>query len=226
MKERPKEKQYQVCFDLKNQKGLAHFGQMSNQDWHDDPKRLIFSLSRYKFVAKMLSGKTNVIEIGCGDGFASRIVVQEVGKLTAIDFDPLLIKEAREIMDPDWNFECFVLDPTEGNITEKYDAAYSLDVIEHIPKDREHAFLKNIVQSLTENGVLIIGTPSRQSQRYASSISLEGHVNCKDHIELKEILSEYFHNVFLFSMNDEVVHTGFYSMAHYFLALCCNKKEW
>jgi hypothetical protein len=28
----------------------------------------------------------------------------------------------------------------------------------------------------------------------------------------------------LFSMNDETVHTGFYPMAHYLIALCCGKK--
>ena len=41
---------------------------------------------------------------------------------------------------------------------------------------------------------------------------------------LKSLLSKYFHNVFIFSMNDEVVHTGFYPMAHYLFALCCDKK--
>jgi hypothetical protein len=25
-------------------------------------------------------------------------------------------------------------------------------------------------------------------------------------------------------MNDETVHTGFYPMAHYLIALCCGKK--
>jgi cyclopropane fatty-acyl-phospholipid synthase-like methyltransferase len=222
--EKTKEKQYQICVELKEKIGLARFGLMSSQDWHDDPKRLTFSLSRYKFVAKMLSGKKNVLEIGCADGFASRIVVQEVEKLTAIDFDPLLVKEAREIMDPDWSFECLVLDPTESEIPGNYDAAYSLDVIEHISQDRENTFLKNIVQALTKNGVFIIGTPSLESQKYASPISKEGHINCKDHNDLKKLLSNYFHNVFLFSMNDEVVHTGFYPMAHYYIALCCDKK--
>ena len=225
MDEKPKETQYQVCFDLKKQKGFARFGLMSNQVWHDDPKRLVFLLSRYKFVAKMLSGKKNVLEIGCADGFGSRIVVQEVGKLTVIDFDPIFIIDAQDNMDPKWKYECIVLDPTENDITGQYDAAYSLDVIEHIHKEQECVFLKNIVQSLTENGVLIIGTPSLQSQKYASLPSLEGHVNCKDHSMLKELLSQYFHNVFLFSMNDEVVHTGFYPMAHYLLAVCCGKKE-
>ena len=225
MDKKPKEPQYQVCFDLKKQKGFARFGLMSNQVWHDDPKRLVFLLSRYKFVAKMLSGKKNVLEVGCADGFGSRIVAQEVGKLMMIDFDPVFIDDARDNMDPRWKYDCAVLDPTENAIPGKYDAAYSLDVIEHIKKEREHAFLQNIVQALSENGVLIIGTPSIQSQKYASPQSLEGHINCKDHNELKKLLSGYFHNVFLFSMNDEVIHTGFYPMAHYLLAVCCGKKE-
>jgi hypothetical protein len=29
---------------------------------------------------------------------------------------------------------------------------------------------------------------------------------------------------FLFSMNDEVVHTGFAPVAHYLFAVCCQKK--
>jgi 2-polyprenyl-3-methyl-5-hydroxy-6-metoxy-1,4-benzoquinol methylase len=225
MTEKTKENQYQICLDLKNKEGVARFGLMSNQVWHDDPKRLVFLLSRYKFVAKMLSGKKNVLEIGCADGFGSRIVVQEVGKLTVVDFDPLFIQDARENMDPNWSYDCIILDPTENAIPGQYDAAYSLDVIEHIQKEREHAFLQNTVRSITDEGVLIIGTPSLLSQKYASIPSLEGHVNCKDHTMLKELLSHYFHNVFIFSMNDEVVHTGFYPMAHYFLALCCNKKS-
>jgi len=31
--------------------------------------------------------------------------------------------------------------------------------------------------------------------------------------------------VFVFSMNDEVVHTGFYPMAHYLLAVACHRRD-
>ncbi|WP_292369183.1 class I SAM-dependent methyltransferase [Methanoregula sp. UBA64] len=224
MEKKPKESQYQVCFDLKNTFGFSRFGLMSNQVWHDDPKRLVFLLSRYKFVAKMLSGKQNVLEIGCADGFGSRLIAQEVGKLTLIDFDPVFISDAQENMDPRWKYACMVLDPTEDTPPGNYDAAYSLDVLEHIPKEKEHLFLQHIISAISSNGILIIGTPSLESQKYASPPSREGHVNCKDHKELRKLLSGYFHNVFLFSMNDEVVHTGFYPMAHYLLAICCGKK--
>jgi 2-polyprenyl-3-methyl-5-hydroxy-6-metoxy-1,4-benzoquinol methylase len=105
-----------------------------------------------------------------------------------------------------------------------FDGAYSLDVLEHIPAEKEDRFVGNIAASLGDHGVLVLGSPSIQSQAYASPPSKAGHVNCKDAKGLKELAERYFHNVFLFSMNDEVVHTGFYAMAHYLIALCCHKK--
>ncbi|MCA6302689.1 MAG: hypothetical protein IM629_12150, partial [Phenylobacterium sp.] len=35
---------------------------------------------------------------------------------------------------------------------------------------------------------------------------------------------KFFSNVFLFSMNDEVVHTGFAPMAHYLFAIGAGKR--
>lgn len=105
-----------------------------------------------------------------------------------------------------------------------FDGVYALDVLEHIPQEDEGRFVSNVARSMTEHGVLIIGTPSIQSQAYASPQSKQGHVNCKDHTALKELMSRFFDNVFIFSMNDEVVHTGFYPMAQYLIALCCSKK--
>jgi hypothetical protein len=42
--------------------------------------------------------------------------------------------------------------------------------------------------------------------------------------ELKKTMQRHFHNVFMFSMNDEVVHTGFHPMAHYLFAVCAGRK--
>ena len=215
-----REPQYQSCVEIRDQLGLTELGLMSNQVWYDDPRRLVFLLSRYKFVAKMFSGIRNILEIGCSDAFGTRIVLQEVKQITAIDFDPVFVQDALERMDESWAFECRMHDMLSGPVEELFDAAYSLDVIEHIAKQDEYTFMSNIVKSLVPHGALIIGTPSIQSQTYASLDSKMGHVNCKDALALKEFLRQFFHNVFIFSMNDEVVHTGFYPMSHYLLALC------
>ena len=49
-------------------------------------------------------------------------------------------------------------------------------------------------------------------------------MNCKSGPELKDLMEDHFHNVFIFSMNDEVVHTGHHKMAHYLFAVCAGKK--
>lgn len=222
---RTREPQYERCLEISEQHGRTQLGVMSNQVWHDDPRRLAFVLARYKFVAKMLSGLGRVLEVGCADAFATRIVLQEVGSVTAVDFDPVFIADVQARMDPRWPVDCRVHDMLSGPVPGPFDAAYAIDVFEHIAPERERTFIGNIVRSLTPAGVLIIGIPSLQSQAYASAGSRAGHVNCKDAPALRAVLTEFFTNIFVFSMNDEVVHTGFTPMAHYLFALCCGPRH-
>jgi len=215
-----REKQYQPLIEIADQVGTAELGLMTNQAWHDDPKRLTFTFSRYKFVAKMLSGIGRVLEVGCGDGFISRVVRQEVGELIAVDFDPVFIEDAQRRMADKWRFEVRVHDILSSPVTPgDFDAAYSLDVMEHILPADEEAYLANIAASLKPQGVFIAGMPSLESQAFASQQSREGHVNCKTAPDLKAALGRHFHNVFSFSMNDEMVHTGYHKMAHYIFAM-------
>jgi 2-polyprenyl-3-methyl-5-hydroxy-6-metoxy-1,4-benzoquinol methylase len=219
-----KEPQYQSMVEQAKEHGLQSFGLMTSYAWNDDPKRLAFTLSRYKFVAKLLAGRKHVLEIGCADAFATRIVRQEVEKLTATDFDAVFIEDVKNRMNPRWAFDIFVHDMLSGPVPGKYDAAYALDVLEHIDPDKEHGFLKNMVGSLAPHGIAVLGMPSLESQVYASPNSKAGHVNCKSLPDFKRLMEQYFHNVFMFCMNDEVVHTGYHKMAHYLFALGCSQK--
>jgi 2-polyprenyl-3-methyl-5-hydroxy-6-metoxy-1,4-benzoquinol methylase len=219
-----KEPQYNALLEVKAKYGVAQLGLMTNQGWHDDPKRLAFTLARYKFVAKMLAGRNNVLEIGCADAFGTRIVQQAVGKVTATDFDPVFIDDVNRRMSPRWPLETMVHDMLAGPVARDFDAAYALDVLEHIDAEREDDFLRNVVKSLSATGIAIFGMPSLESQAYASPQSKAGHVNCKSGEALKRTLERHFHSVFVFSMNDEVVHTGFYPMANYLLGVACHRK--
>ena len=90
---------------------------------------------------------------------------------------------------------------------------------------RELLFLRNAFAPLGQNGAAILGLPSLESQPYASPQSKVGHINCKSAPDLKKVLEEFFHNVFMFSMNDEVVHTGFHKMANYVFAVGAGKRN-
>jgi 2-polyprenyl-3-methyl-5-hydroxy-6-metoxy-1,4-benzoquinol methylase len=221
-----REAQYKILLDRRDDHGLEPLGLMTNQAWYDDPRRLTFTFARYKFVSKMLAGCRHVLEVGCGDAFASRIVQQEVQHLSVTDFDPLFIADIKARSLPHWQFaDIFVHDLMAGPPPGKYDGMYALDVLEHVPAADEHTFLTHMIAALEEHGTLVIGMPSEESQAYASPQSKAGHVNCQSLPELKRGMERFFHNVYMFCMNDEVLHTGYHKMAHYIFALCCGKRS-
>jgi len=222
-----KELQNQSQVDDFNRLGGFSLGPWTSHIWRTDPRHLGFLLARYKFVSKMLTGKNSVLEVGCGDAVGTPVVLQTVGSVHGIDFEPFVLNDAierykREGVD---RASFSVHDMLRGRVSGTFDAAFSLDVIEHIPQASEDLFFKNIVLSLTDQAVLIIGTPNISAKEYASPASAACHINLKDADSLRSLLSNYFHNVFIFSMNDEMVHTGYSPMSHYILAMGVGVKH-
>ncbi len=217
----PKEKQYAIQFESLREKGNVLMGPTSSHLWRNDPRHLCFLLSRYKFCSKMLSGKKNVLEIGCGDSFGLKLVLQTVEKIHAIDFDPLFLEWSKKVYAQEQLNVSFEQIDIINKIPKNgpFDGVYSLDFIEHIDSKYENKVMENICNVLTKNAICIIGTPNINARKYASKESLEGHINLKNYSTLKNLLQNYFANVMLFSMNDEVVHTGFHPMANYLFAI-------
>jgi 2-polyprenyl-3-methyl-5-hydroxy-6-metoxy-1,4-benzoquinol methylase len=207
------------------ERGSISLGLLKSREWIEDPRRFIFSQARYKFVSKMLSGRDRVLEIGCGDAFNAPIVMQEVRSLTVTDFDAEFIADAKARMPPEYPYQALVHDFLDGPTAGKFDAAYSLDVLEHVDARDERRFIGNIMKCLTADAVMIIGMPSLESQVHASPGSKAGHINCKTAPDLKTLMEGFFHSVFMFSMNDELIHTGFHKMAHYILAVAAHPRD-
>jgi 2-polyprenyl-3-methyl-5-hydroxy-6-metoxy-1,4-benzoquinol methylase len=216
-----KEPPHQIQVDSYFERGPATMGPWTSHIWRSDPRHLLFVLARYKFCSKALIGKDRVLEIGCGDAFGTPLVLQSVGHVHGIDVEPIVVEEAiknipREFADR----ACFTNhDILEGPVSGEFDAAYSLDMIGHIPPDQQRQFIGNVCASLRKEAVFIIGTPNAAAREHASPLTAQGRINLIDANSLKDLLAEYFGHTFIFSMNDEVVHTGYYPMAHYLLAI-------
>jgi len=214
------EKQYAVLDDSRSKFGLATMGPMSSFTWNDDPKRLCFVLSRYKFVGKVLADCGNALEVGCGDGFGARIVNQFVTDLSLSDVDPNMLIAAKNNSSPAGSIKFIQHDFNSGTIPNSiFDGIYLLDVLEHIRPESEIIFLENIKSCLRPGGKIVIGMPSIESQQYASPASLAGHVNCKRQEDLHRLTRDIFGTALAFSMNDETIHTGFSRMANYLLSI-------
>ncbi len=198
-------------------------GQIGSYSLSRDPKHLEFTLSRYKFAAKMLHDRKRIVDIGCGEGLGCLMLKAETkAKIIGIDFDPEQISYANKYIKPLGDVDFIRQDLINEKVSvKKADGLVSIDVIEHIHPDEQSRFLTNIFSCLTDEAVALFGTPSIYSQEHMSKRSRIGHINLYDEKRLKDTLLEYFRYVFVFSMNDEMVHTGYAKMAHYFLALCC-----
>lgn len=189
-----------------------------------DPIRLSFITARYKFCARLLSGMDSVLEIGCGDGFGSTIVANEVGKLICTDINRKMLEDSKEqlLFLNNTSFEYH--DFRESPYSKTVDAIFLIDTIEHIYMEEEKNFMGNLCKSLGKHGTCIIGTPNKSAEKYASEGSKKGHVNLKDFQGLKDLTEPYFQNTFHFGMNDEMIHTGFAPMTHYRWALSTSPK--
>lgn len=188
-----------------------------------DPKHMAFVLSRYKFCAKMLEGKDYVIEIGPGDGFGVPIMAQAVGHLHCVDWDARNIEGCKRRLKHLKNVTFEVIDLNQQPLNVEADAAFSIDVIEHIDPSEEKKFMQNILSFLKPSSVLLTGTPNITANEYASERSRVQHINLKSQKTLKELNQSFFKHVFMFGMNDEVVHTGYGQMSHYIWSMGVEK---
>ena len=189
------------------------------------PRHLLFMLSRYKFAAKLLpqQSQVDVLDLGCSEGLGTLMLAEHGHRVTGVDFDEDAIRHAQQTLNkPNVAFVCADL---LGRKFGTFHAVISLDVIEHIPEPDEDVFLETICSNLDASGFCLIGTPNATAAQYASKTSQVGHVNLFTAERLISLIMKYFHHVFLFGMNDEVVHTGFYPMCHYLLALACGKRN-
>ncbi|MFC1987020.1 class I SAM-dependent methyltransferase [Chloroflexota bacterium] len=190
------------------------------------PRHLFFSFSRYKFAARLIGEfpKMNVLELGCNEGLGTLLLAGEFHKLTGVDLDKDAVQWAKSNLEKGDSNIVFKHDNFLGKVYGKFDVVVALDVIEHIPKEQEIDFFQTATSNLDDDGYCIIGTPNITASQYSSEPSKIGHVNLFSAERLRDTLRQYFKNVFLFGMNDEVVHTGFYPMSHYLISLSCGKK--
>lgn len=217
------EKQLWDKYSKLQQSKQFHIGPYYSYQLSQTPRHVLFSLSRYKFALKLIGDQKKILELGCNEGLGTYYLSEFADNVTGIDFDEEAIMWAKE------NLESTKLTFIHDNFLEKkygeFDAIVTYDVVEHIYQNNEDLFFKTILTNLNDYGILIIGTPNIECSKYSNQEIAGAHVNMYSGDRLVKTLQRYFNNVFLFSQNDEIIHTGFFHTANYLICLCCSKKE-
>lgn len=202
-------------------------GAHTSYEWHSSRRKIIFTGASYKFAMKMIGnmyepGTKEILELGSNDGFGTHFVAEFAKRVVGVDFDEHAVEIARQVT-TDKNVE-FICDDFLGKTYGRFDAVITFDVIEHICPEDEDKFMQTVLSNLKDTGTFIVGTPTLEQQQYASECVRKSHINCYKGEELYEMLRRYFHNVYLFTQNDEMIHTGYLRMANGLIAVCANKK--
>lgn len=233
MKEKIANKDQDKGFDIWSKWGMTQkdasvcLGPYSSYQWRNSRRHLLFTAARYKFAMKMIGNmyepeKRKILDLGCNDGFGTYYAAEYAQSVLAVDFDEDAIAYAKENScdSIEFRLENF-LDKYYG----EYDAVVSFDVLEHIYPEDEEKYMNTVLKNLKDSGTFVVGTPSLESQQYSKENVSNAHVNVYKGEDFYCMLRRYFHNVYLFTQNDEIIHTGHLRMANYLIAVCANKKQ-
>ncbi len=187
------------------------------------PKRVLQMLSYYKFVSNFIPGNQKILDVGCNEGFGTSLLTKNAKQVLGVDFDEEAIEAAKKLwISP--NLEFIAQDFRRLDIG-NFDVITLFDVVEHIFPENFPDFMNSLLKALSPSGILAIGMPSLEQQKYSSELVRKGHVNCMTGENLQKELDQKFDHSFVFCGNDEVVHTGFWPMANYLIGIGCIKKQ-
>jgi 2-polyprenyl-3-methyl-5-hydroxy-6-metoxy-1,4-benzoquinol methylase len=184
----------------------------------DNTLQLLVKLARYKFVVRQLKKTDHVLEVGSGNGLGTAFLAQNASQATGIEIEPYYYDAAVKI-NRRKNIEFLLQSIFDHDLSRKYDAVVSFDVIEHLKEEDGALLVERMAQHCKPNGMVVIGTPSIYSYPYQSAYSRASHIKCYDQQELVALFDKYFRRTLAFSMNDEMVHTGFSKLAWYYFVL-------
>ena len=125
--------------------------------------RCRFLILRQRFlneIGQYLPDQGSILDVGCGFGlFGCYFATTHPGlEITGFDLDRHRIAMARSASDKLGlrNFSCSVGDAARYTPARRFDGAYMLDIVHHLPRDRVAPLLRGIHESLRPGARLIV----------------------------------------------------------------------
>lgn len=108
----------------------------------------------YDKFMKMLPRNSDILDIGCASGKASKHFTEHGHNVLGIDISKNMIHYAKEKVP---TAEFMVMDAEEIDISRRFDGIWASFVLAHIKPEKHHGILKNLLSILKPNGIIFLG---------------------------------------------------------------------
>lgn len=178
------EKQYEYPYHYIPKWGKKGFSQ--NQYWGWGYRYL----GGIKVVLDQLRQRSfeSLVDIGCGEGRFLKEVAATYSEIQTlgVDYSERAIQLA-QALNPDIRFEAQNI--MHEPLSNQFDVAVMIEVLEHIPSDEVNAFVKSVCDTLQEEGILILTVPHNNSSL------ADKHYQHFDSANLRNILEPHFSSI-------------------------------
>lgn len=153
---------------------------------------LVRHQAAHLYTIRDLRGARRILDVGCGTGYGSAMTASSMPEVVGTDVSEEAIAWAKAKYPLD-NLEFMSMPATDLNFPDdSFDAAYSIQVIEHI-EDVE-LYLSEVVRVLRPGGKFVVATPNRLTYS-PNGLHNEFHVREYEAEELRSLLASFFQKV-------------------------------
>ncbi|MDX2174533.1 MAG: class I SAM-dependent methyltransferase [Bacteroidota bacterium] len=151
-----------------------------------------------------LQSNSNVIEVGCGIGTVSGLILKQIpnGKFVGVDISNDSIELAKRIHSKHHNAEFITNDMSVFSHKTVFDFIVLPDVLEHIPVEQHSNLFKNLSAVSSPNAIVLINIPEANCLNWLRKHSPEKLQIIDQSLSMQDLLNNsYPHGFKLYSMN-------------------------
>jgi trans-aconitate 2-methyltransferase len=157
-----------------------------------------------------LTTGSNVLEIGCGIGTVSKLIIDSIpnGQFVGCDISPESIAYAKQF-NPQKNAEFVVTDMSDFNSEKKFDFIVFPDVLEHIPVEQHSNLFKNVAAVCKPGAKVLINIPEPNALNYTRKHKPEVLQIIDQSLSMQDLLNNtYPHGFYVESIIPYSIHTN------------------
>jgi trans-aconitate 2-methyltransferase len=180
-----------------------------------DHQKKIGVSNRHRIIFKSLKKlglrtDSNVLEVGCGIGTVSSLIIKNItkGNFVGVDISSESIAFARNF-NPQSNASFIVSDMSDFTSDKKFDFIVFPDVLEHIPVEQHPDLFRCVAKVCSDNAIVLINIPEPNALNWIRVNTPEKLQIIDQSLSIQELINNvYSAGFFVQSIEPYAIHTN------------------